>query len=275
MNYADEIAEWRANRLKKLIAGDGWVTLVGLFWLKPEENRFGSAVDNQIVMDYPALPGHVGTFFLAGGKVSFESAPDAAVMHAGEPVTRLVMKTDAKGDPTVLTLGTLNFHVIERGELFGIRVKDSNADARLRFKGLDYFDADPAWRFEAQFETCSPMKKVTIMNVLGMEEEMDSPGAVVFERNGKSYRLDTVLEPGESDYFVMFADRTNGRQTYGAGRFLYVSPPDDGKTVIDFNKAYTPPCAFSRFATCPLPPPQNRLPIDVTAGELKYEGSDH
>jgi uncharacterized protein (DUF1684 family) len=275
VNHADEIAEWRANRLKKLTAGDGWVTLVGLFWLKPEENRFGSAVDNQIVMDYPALPEHVGTFFLDGGKVTFEAAPDAKVMQAGEPATRLVMKTDAKGDPTVLTLGTLGFQIIERGELFGIRVKDSNAAARLHFKGLDYFDADPAWRFEAKFETFSPMKKMTIMNVLGMEEEMDSPGAVVFELDGESYRLDTVLEPGESDYFVMFADATNGRQTYGAGRFLYVSPPDDGKTVIDFNKAYTPPCAFSRFATCPLPPPQNRLPIEVTAGELKYAGSDH
>ncbi|HEX6550207.1 MAG TPA: DUF1684 domain-containing protein [Gammaproteobacteria bacterium] len=275
MEYSEEIERWRATRLQSLTAEDGWVTLVGLYWLQPDDNRFGAAVDNRIVMDHPALPAHAGTFILENGKVRFEAALDANILHQGAPVTRLALKTDATGEPTVLSVDTLSFHVIQRGDRFGIRVKDSAADARLHFRGLRYFDADPAWRFHAQFETYSPMKSVTVMNVLGMEEVMDSPGAVVFEFDGRSHRLETVLEPGETDYFVMFADQTNGDQTYGAGRFLYVQPPVDGKTVLDFNKAYTPPCAFSRFATCPLPPPQNRLPIEVTAGELKYEGSDH
>lgn len=274
--YEREILAWRAARLKKLTAEDGWTTLVGLFWLDPGDNSFGRAADNRIVMDYPGLPDHAGTFRVTGREVQFVAAPGASVLHDGRPVHAIgPLADDAAGAPTVLAIGSLSFYLIERSGKLGIRVKDSRAEVRVHFRGLEYFPVDPKWRIAARFEPYSPPKKIPITTVLGMEEEMPAPGALVFEVDGMAYRLDAVLEPGERDWFVMFADRSNGRQSYGAGRFLYVSPPVNGETVIDFNKSYSPPCAFSAFATCPLPPPQNRLPIAVTAGELKYAGVDH
>lgn len=276
MSYQDEIREWQSRRLKKLLAEDGWTTLVGLFWLEPGENTFGRATDNRLAMDYPGMPEQVGTFQMAGREVRFMAAPDAKVFHQGRPVSAIgPLADDSALAPTVLAVGSLSFYLIERSGRLGIRVKDSRADARVHFRGLEYFPVDPNWRLAARFEPYSPARKIPITTVLDMQEEMPAPGALVFEVDGQSYRLDAVLEAGERDWFVMFADATNGKQSYGAGRFLYVAPPANGKTVIDFNKSYTPPCAFSAFATCPLPPPQNRLPIAVTAGELKYAGSDH
>lgn len=276
MTYQDEIREWQSRRLRKLQYKDGWTTLVGLFWLESGENTFGRAASNNIVMDYPTLPERVGTFDVNGHEVRFTVASDINVLHDGRPVRAIgPLADDATGAPTVLTVGSLSFYLIERSGKLGIRIKDSQAQAHIHFRGLEYFPIEPKWRLAARFESYAPMKKIPIITVLGMEEEMQSPGALVFEVDGKSYRLDAVLEAGERDWFVMFADRTNGQQTYGAGRFLYVAPPTDGKTIVDFNKGYTPPCAFSAFATCPLPPPQNRLPIAITAGELKYAGSDH
>jgi uncharacterized protein len=270
-----EIEAWRSKRLERLTAADGWLSLVGLYWLEPGDNRFGRSADNDIAMDYPGVPERLGVFSLHSGKITFQADPGAGITHAGEPVTTLALTPESRGDPTILRLGTLSFYVIESAGRFALRIKDSAAQARAHFLGLQYFDIGPDWCFEAHFETYSPMKKIPIVNVFGMEEEMDSPGALVFDIGGQPYRLDTVLERGETDYFVMFADRTNGKQTYGAGRFLYVHPPVDGSTVLDFNKAYNPPCVFSSFATCPLPPPQNRLPIEVRAGELQYPGSSH
>lgn len=276
MSYQDEIREWQSRRLKKLLAEDGWTTLVGLFWLEPGENTFGRATDNRLAMDYPGMPEQVGTFQMAGREVRFMAAPDAKVFHQGRPVSAIgPLADDSALAPTVLAVGSLSFYLIERSGRLGIRVKDSRADARVHFRGLEYFPVDPNWRLAARFEPYSPARKIPITTVLGMQEEMPAPGALVFEVDGMPYRLDAVLEAGERDWFVMFADATNGKQSYGAGRFLYVAPPANGETVIDFNKSYTPPCAFSAFATCPLPPPQNRLPIAVTAGELKYAGSDH
>lgn len=276
MSYQDEIREWQSRRLKKLLAEDGWTTLVGLFWLEPGENTFGRATDNRLAMDYPGMPEQVGTFQVAGREVRFMAAPDAKVFHQGRPVSAIgPLADDSALAPTVLAVGSLSFYLIERSGRLGIRVKDSRADARVHFRGLEYFPVDPNWRLAARFEPYSPARKIPITTVLDMQEEMPAPGALVFEVDGMPYRLDAVLEAGERDWFVMFADATNGKQSYGAGRFLYVAPPANGETVIDFNKSYSPPCVFSAFATCPLPPPQNRLPIAVTAGELKYAGSDH
>ena len=173
----------------------------------------------------------------------------------------------------MLRRGSLLFYLIRRGDKIGVRVKDSQSEARRNFRGLDYFPIDPGWRIEARFEPYDPPRSISVPNVLGQDNDEKSPGAIVFEHGGKTYRLDPVLEPGETDYFVIFGDRTNGKTTYGAGRFLYVAPPVGGKTVIDFNKAYNPPCVFTDFATCPLPPPQNKLPIPVEAGEEEYAHS--
>jgi uncharacterized protein (DUF1684 family) len=273
--YQQDIDQWRAARLDKVTGEDGWTTLVGLFWLKDGDNRFGSAPGNELSLSEGSLPEQTGTFKLDKGEIKFTSAPGAGVSSGGKTVTSLKLVTDAAGEPTVLRRGTLSFYAIERIGRYGVRVKDTQAPARVHFKGLQYFPLDQKWRFAARFEAYAPMKKIPIVNILGMEENMDSPGALLFDVDGKTYRLDTVLEPGETDYFVMFADKTNGRDTYGAGRFLYVSPPKDGVTVLDFNKSYNPPCVFSPYATCPLPPAQNRLAVAVAAGELKYAGADH
>ena len=276
MRYQQEIRDWQNRRLRKLTAADGWTTLVGLLWLEDGENSFGRAASNRIVMDYPGLPQQVGTFRVRGTQVSFSAAPDAPVMHAGQPVSSLgPLIDDADGTPTLLNTGSVSFHLLERSGRLGIRVRDSAAAARMHFRGLEYFPIDEKWRVAARFEPYQPVKIVSIVNVLGMQEEMQSPGTLVFEVDSRQHRLEAVLESGESDYFVMFTDLTNGMQTYAAGRCLYVSPSVGGATVIDFNKAYNPPCCFTAFATCSLPPLQNRLPIAVSAGELKYSGRDH
>jgi hypothetical protein len=276
--YQKDVDAWKADRLSRLTGPDGWTTLVGLYWLKEGANKFGSGADNELELNTPGFPKEVGRFDFDGKSVSFTAAKGVAVTSDGKPVTNLKLLTDADNDPkapTTLSLGSVSFYAIRRVDRFGVRVKDTNADARVSFKGLEYFPLDQAWRFEAKFVPYSPMKKIPIINILGMEEDMNSPGALVFDVGGTEYRLDTVLEDGETDYFVMFADQTNGKTSYGAGRFLYVKPPVDGVTVLDFNKSYNPPCAFSHYATCPLPPQQNKLPLAIPAGELKYTGLHH
>ena len=273
VTYQNDIDDWLAGRIRSVAGPEGWATLVGLYWFKEGDNRFGSDKDNDLVLANPDLPANVGVFTLAGSEVRFRVGPGADVRSGGRPVTSLILVTDP--DSTVLTHGSVSFYVIRRGPRFGLRVKDSSAEARTHFKGFAYFPLNQKWRLEARFVPYSPMRQIRTINVVGMDENMASPGALEFHVDGKLYRLDTVLEHGEADYFVMFADMTNGKQTYGAGRFLYVKPPLDGVTVLDFNKSYNPPCAFSPYATCPLPPPQNRLPIAVEAGELRYADADY
>jgi len=177
----------------------------------------------------------------------------------------------------VIRIGTLNFQIIKRadkrGDRFGVRVKDTESESRKNFKGLEYFPTNPAYRIEARFEPYQPPKKIAITNVLGMTSDETSPGALVFTLEGRNFRIDPILEQGEKDLFIIFKDATSGKETYAAARYLYAHPPDaTGKTIVDFNKSYNPPCVFTPYATCPLPPPQNRLLIRVEAGEKKYAG---
>jgi uncharacterized protein (DUF1684 family) len=269
------VEQWRAKRVASLKSDTGWLTLAGLFWLKPGENTFGRAPSNAIVLDNPSLTDAAGSFIFNDHTVRFVAKPGSGVTHAGQPVTTLELTSDAAGpEPTVLESGSLRFFIIERSGNFGVRVRDLNNPHRSHFLGLEYFPISADWAFEARFEPYEPHKHIPIVNILGMEEQMDSPGAVVFTREGHEYRLDTVLEsPDDPDLFVMFADATSGHETYGAGRFLRVPFPKDGHTLVDFNKAYNPPCSFNDFATCPLPPYQNRLTtLRVAAGEKKYAG---
>ena len=268
--YTAELDAWKARRVASLRSDDGWLTVVGLFWLDEGPNTVGSAHESTVVLPAHDVPARVGTIRLAGAKLTFDPAPGADVRAAGQPVPAGEIHSDAAGEPTLLTIGSVRFYVIERDHRFAVRVKDTRSDARRDFHGITYFPADPSWRIEARFEPYDPPRAIPIPNVLGHVDSESSPGAIVFTRDGKTLRLDAVLERGETDYFVIFGDRTNGTDTYGAGRFLYVAPPVGGKTVIDFNKAYNPPCVFTPYATCPLPPPQNKLPIRVEAGEKQY-----
>jgi uncharacterized protein (DUF1684 family) len=274
--HKKEVEEWRANRIQRLKSEDGWLTLVGLFWLQEGDNSFGSDPTNKIVFPKDQAPAKAGSLHMEKGTVHLQVEPGVTITSDGKPVTSMLLKSDADGEPTTLNLGSLRFFVIDRMGKLGIRLKDKENPLRKSFQGVDSYPIDAKWRIEAKFEPYKPEKKIPILNILNMLEDTPSPGALVFDVNGKTYRLDAVLEKGETDYFIIFGDQTNGKETYGAGRYVYASPPGaDGKVILDFNKAYNPPCVFSHFATCPLPPPQNKLAVRIEAGEKKFVAPEH
>ncbi|HEX5757331.1 MAG TPA: DUF1684 domain-containing protein, partial [Arenimonas sp.] len=190
----------------------------------------------------------------------------------GQPASGKVrLVPDSEGTPTVVGFnrGDASFILIQRAGRYALRVRDAMARTRTQFPGIDYFDIDPGFRFEARFEAHPPGQTIDIANVLGTLDPMANPGRVVFEKDGQEFSLEAVDE-GDGQLFLIFADRTSGHETYAAARFLYAQPADaNGRTVVDFNRAYNPPCAFSAFSTCPLPPPENRLDLAVRAGEKK------
>ena len=269
-----EVTEWRARRIEALKSDEGWLTLAGLFWLKEGENRFGRDGGNDLVLENPALAAHCGTFTLSGHSVRFTAAQGSGVTYQGRPVSSLELRADNTEEPTVLAAGSLRFFLIERAGLLGVRVRDLDNPHRTTFQGLSYFPVSTGWVFDARFEPYLPAHHIKIINILGMEQDYQSPGAVIFQKDGREWRLDAVLEaPGDQELFIMFADGTSGHETYGGGRFLYVPLPGASGTRLDFNKAYNPPCALNDFATCPLPPPQNHLQLRVEAGEKTYTGA--
>ncbi len=274
-SHRKEIEQWREKRAAELTSDDSWLTLVGLFWLKDGENKFGSDASNGIVLPQGKAPRFAGSVWREpGGNVRLQPHPEGEITHNSERVaSALALQSDANSErPTVFNIGTLSFNLIKRGQEIGLRVKDRDNPARANFAGLQHYPIDAAWRIEARFESYSPPKSIQIVNVLGMVEDQTSPGAIVFEVEGKTHRLDALAEEGSRELFIIVADGTSGKETYGAGRYLYTDAPDaEGKIVIDFNKAHNPPCAFTDYATCPLPPRQNRLSFRVTAGEMAYK----
>jgi len=273
IGYQKKLNEWKKSRVKELAGEDGWLSLIGLFWLSDGANTFGSDKSNSIVLPKSSSPKFAGTLSLVNGRINLQATPEARITFTGKLVSEMQLRSDADQQQTILQMGSLKLYIIKRGERIGLRVKDSANPARAQFRGLEYFPADLKWRIEGKFEPYTPEKTIPIANVLGMIDKMPSPGAIIFNIGTRTFRIDPVLEKGEPRLFVIFADQTSGKETYGAGRYLYVDPPDaNGRVVLDFNLAYNPPCAFTRFATCPLPPPQNRLSIRVDAGEKKYSG---
>ncbi|HNR92475.1 MAG TPA: DUF1684 domain-containing protein [Dokdonella sp.] len=272
--HAQDVEAWRAQRLSRLTAPTGWLSLVGLDWLKPGRNTIGSAKDNDIVI--AKAPMKLGTVLLDGDVVTIELEADAVATIDGGNSARATLLDDSHEKPTIVAFGTVSFYLVDRGGRKGLRIKDSEAPTRTGFSGLDNYPFDDSWRIEADWVAFDPPQSLEIPNVLGTIDAMPVPGKAVFERDGKRHELLPVLEtPDATELFFIFVDRTSGKQTYGAGRFLYAKPAQDGKVVLDFNRAYNPPCAFTPFATCPLAPPENRLPIAVTAGEKRYRGGGH
>jgi hypothetical protein len=273
--YRASIETWRAERAASLTSEDGWLTLIALHPLAAGTTSFGRDVGNSFRLEHAGLPLRAGVFHVNGDQVTFTPQPGTGITLNGKPAPSGAINIDPGGDaPAVFAAGTVQWFVIQRGERLYLRVRDTANPARQAFRGLKYFPIDPSWTIEARFEPYDPPRTDTVLDVLGEEREVTVPGALVFEREGRTWRLDAEGEPGgAAGLFVMFADGTSGRETYGAGRYLTLDPPQDGKVVIDFNRAYDPPCAFNDFATCPLPPPQNRIALRVTAGELKYDRS--
>lgn len=270
--YTQDIEQWRAGRVERLTAPDGWLSLVGLPWLQPGANTIGSAADNAIVVD--GAPAHMGTVtWKPDGSVDIRLTPGSRALIDGADTDSAVLLDDSHDKPTVVSFGNTSFYVIERDGRKGLRIKDPDAPTRAHFLGIDYFPIDPSWRIEASWVPAEPGETLEMGTVIGTTDKFPVPGKAVFERDGKPLAILPVIEvPGDTQYFVVFADRTSGKETYGAARFLYIDPPVDGVVVLDFNKAYNPPCAFTPFATCPLAPPENRLDVRVTAGEKNYRG---
>lgn len=256
--YQQEIAQWRVEREAKLKADDGWLTVVGLHWLHEGVNTLGS--DPKADAPLPAsLPARVGTIALSKGKVHFKPA-------SGVQLKEMDLKTDLTPQYDRLALGRVKFFVIEREDRFGVRVKDNDSEARKKFSGLRWYAVDPSWNIKAKFIP-SP-HQVTFDTEVGVKEKDESPGYVTFSRGGKEYKLEPVKE--DDDLWFVFRDQTSGKTTYAASRFLYTPFPKDGFVELDFNKAENPPCVFTDYATCPLPTPQNRLQLAITAGEQMY-----
>jgi len=256
---------WHERRLKALTSDDGWLTLVGLEWLDEGANDLHLP---------PPGPKAAGTLTRHGDQASLQPAPGVEFHLGPAAFPGGPLKSDAHGaDPDVLTVDRLKLHLIKRGEKLGVRIKDPEAPARKEFKGIDRYAVLPEYRVVAKFEPTPSPRTLAVPTVLGTVDQMAVPGTAVFELKGKAFRLTAVLEEGEDQLFFIFGDETNQKETYGAGRFLYAKMPVDGKVVLDFNRAYNPPCAFSHFATCPLPPKENRLPVRIEAGEKRY--GDH
>jgi uncharacterized protein (DUF1684 family) len=269
-----EIQAWQDEYLQSMTQPEGWLTLVGLLWLEEGDNVFGSGPDVDLRLQHDALPAVAGTFTLSDGEVRFRAHEDADITADSQSVTEIAIDTDQTGDPaTVLRSGSLHIIVIDRSGRIGLRIRDLENPLRTEFPGFDFYPTDLSWRFAARFERSDPPEILRVPDVTGAIREMESPGRVVFELRGQEYALVAVDQAVTEQFFLMFADRTSGNATYGAGRYIFVDyPDDDGWVILDFNKAHNPPCAYTRHAVCPLPPASNRLPIRVTAGERDFAG---
>ncbi|HEU4328365.1 MAG TPA: DUF1684 domain-containing protein [Roseiflexaceae bacterium] len=264
-SYTAEILAWRARAEAGLRAEDGWLALVGLFWLQEGENTVGSAPSSAVRLPESAAA-EVGQLLLRDGRVTLRVRPGVTAMLDGESVAERELRPDTDGPPDRVRIGDVALWVIVRGQRVGVRVSDPDSPTRRDFGGRHWFPVDPAYRIPAHFEPYDPPKTLAITNILGDTSDVASPGAVVFELDGQEHRLD-ASSLSEHGLFLVFRDRTSGGETYGAARFLSAAPPQDGRLTLDFNRAVHPPCAFTEFATCPLPPRQNHLPVRIAAGE--------
>jgi len=248
-------ARWAA-RDARLRDPDGWLTLVGLHWLEPGENRFGADAANEIVLRGDGVPAVAGSLVV-----------EDAVVRLGEDV----LADDLSGEPTVIDLGSLRMYVIRRGERLGLRVRDHASPALGAFEGMRHFPIDPGWRLRGRLEPAAAGHEIEIVDVTGTVSHEPTPGSVAFERDGATWRIEALPGEKSGSVWLVFGDATNGHETYGGGRFVYTDPVGaDGSVIVDFNVAYNPPCVFAPYATCPLPPPQNRLALRIEAGELAY-----
>jgi uncharacterized protein (DUF1684 family) len=272
-SHQQAIEAWRASRHERLLQPDGWLTLVGLEWLEEGESRIGSASDNDIQLN--GGPTYWGSVILENDKLRFVSSGDGSVKINNEFLAESQLIADTQGKATVVSSVTLIFHVIFRGS-YGLRVKNSKAKALANFKGVDNYPIDESWRIEGRFIPAQEGTTIEITNVLGMVSDSAVFGTFEFDKDGKTHSL-IGLETSESEnLWFIFADRTSGHGTYGAGRFLYTDGmPVNDKLTVDFNKAYNPPCAFNPYSTCPLPPQRNRMDLLVLAGEKDFHPDTH
>jgi len=271
--YQKELDAWVAERVTDLKAADGWLNLVGLYWLSEGKNTFGSGADNKIVFPKGSISNKTGYFKRSGNTVTMVVEDGTEIKVGGQLVKSeaVIYATEIPAAPLVST-GNLRWSVIKREDKIGVRVRDISSPLAASFTGTERFAADEKWVIPAKLQVAATPASISITNVIGQTTSQKSPGKLVFTIDGKQYALDAMEEGDE--LFIVFGDATSGVTTYPSGRFVYAKKPGaDGNTLIDFNRAYNPPCAFTDYATCPLPPKQNILPVAVTAGEKNY--GDH
>jgi Uncharacterized conserved protein len=268
-SFSADTQKWREQHETEIKAEDGWLTVSGLFWLKEGTTTIGTGEKSDIVLPVRSAPVTVGSLELANGIVTLRVSAGVAVAVKDKPVQEYVMTFEAEKPPDQFKVGSLKLGVIKRGNRYGLRVRDKNSPARLHFKGLKWFPTRANYRVIATFTPYDEPKEIIIMNVLGDELKMKTPGTISFTLNGQKFELRPVVED-EKKLFIIFRDLTAGKTTYPAGRFLYADLPKDGKVVLDFNRAENPPCAFTEFATCPLPPRQNYMKTAINAGEMRF-----
>jgi uncharacterized protein len=271
--YADTIAAFHERRTKAIAGAEGWATHLGLWWLKPGVNRLGTDPSFAIPLPANRSPRVLGDIVVEGDSARFIPARGIAIRVDTTPLNGpITLHSDVEGSQTVLRTGSLVISYITRSGRKAIRIKDTLHMARTTFAGHEYFPADTSWRVTAHFVPKEKPDSMNIIDVLGIETRMAWPGELHFRANGKDHTLQVIREPEDhgKQLFVMFKDSTNAKETYPAMRYTWVAPPDSlGRTVLDFNQAYSPPCAFTDYATCPLPPKGNTLPLRIAAGELK------
>lgn len=266
--YISETDQWHQKRVERLKEEDGWLTLVGLHWLNEGENTFGSEKNNSIVFPENA-PNKIGNIELKDSVITQTVESGVNVLSEGKPVKKIKLKEDLTGSPTILNVGSLRWYIIKRGERYGIRLRDTKHPIRSTFDGIERFPVNEDWKVTATIDKYDPPKLISLPTQIGTIEEEPSPGAVVFEKDGRTFRIDAV-DTGRR-LWLIFADETSGEETYGAGRYLYIDKPDStGKIIVDFNLAYNPPCVFTKYATCSFPPKQNFLKLSITAGEKMW-----
>lgn len=274
--FAAEEDAWRKERHDNLLKPDGWTSLIGLHWIQLKAHYIGSSPGSGIRL--AKGPEKMGLLQQKNDELFFTPERGVVLTLDDKPLKGRVQLFDDKSEtPSVIGFddGKGKIMVIERSGRHALRVKHADAETRTGFAGLEYWSADPSWKVDAKFVANAPGKTIPIPDIIGDTNDVPNPGAVEFQRDGKTYRIE-ALDEGDDGLFLIFADRTNGHGSYSAGRFLYADKPDAaGKVVLDFNRAYNPPCAFTPFATCPLPPPENRLDLAVTAGEKQYAVSKH
>ncbi|HQX64616.1 MAG TPA: DUF1684 domain-containing protein, partial [Dokdonella sp.] len=271
--YTQSIEQWRAERIASLKKPDGWLSYAGSGVVNPGKSTLGTASDNTIVL--PRGPAHLGTLILdAQGKATFRAARGSDARIDGKPVKGTVKLQDNANDakPTRIDIGDAWFYIVRMDDLIGWRFRDPQSPQLQSFRGIDNFAIDRDWRIEADWQAFEPPREIELITIINTLQKAPVPGKAVFERDGRHFELQPVLED-DGQLFFIFTDQTSGKETYPAARFLYADPAQDGKVVLDFNKAYNPPCALSPHVVCPTAPPENRLKLRVEAGEKIYRAT--
>ncbi len=270
-SYKEQIDDWHSKREARLKTETGWLTVAGLFWLSEGENTAGSANGNQIVFPIGKADEKIGTFLLRKGEVSLSVLPGVKVKkNDADFVSGVIFNDTIEEQSIVLSHRNLRWFIIKRGNKYGVRLRDLESEARKNFTHIERYSVDEKWKVVATLEAPATPKTISIVDVIGLTTETPFGGTLHFEIEGKKCQLDATLE-GTDDLFIVFGDETSGITTYDGGRFLYAKKPAHGNRVeLDFNKAYNPPCAFTQYATCPLPGVQNRLKLEINAGEKTY-----